>query len=308
MSDIRDTAVSPADLAAAEAAPEAAPPRRERANWLWLVNTRLVLGAVILVIFVVGSFVLPFFAPHDPAQQATYMKNLRISPAHWLGTNGLGQDTLWYLIFSVRNSLILGIFVGLGISAISTAVGLSAGYIGGTYERIVMLVVDSFITIPLLPILIILGALIRGNNNFFTIGLIIVIFGWAWNARTIRSMVLSLREREFINMARFSGAGTLAILVREVFPYVSAYLVVGFINTILFAINTEATLAVIGMSKVDVPTLGSIIFWALNYNALFTGNVTWLVAPIVATILLFLGLFLTSTGFNAAFASRRGVA
>jgi peptide/nickel transport system permease protein len=121
-------------------------------------------------------------------------------------------------------------------------------------------------------------------------------------------MVLSLREREFINTARFSGAGTIAILVREIFPYVYAYMVIGFINTILYAINTEAALAVIGLSKLDVPTLGSIIFWALNYDALLIGQTVWIIAPIVATVLLFLGLFLTSTGYNEYFANRRGVA
>jgi peptide/nickel transport system permease protein len=120
-------------------------------------------------------------------------------------------------------------------------------------------------------------------------------------------MALSLREREFINMARFSGANTAQIILKEILPYTAAYIVVGFINVILFAINTEAALAVIGLSKIEVPTLGSIIFWALNYNALFTGHYAWMVAPILATIILFLGLFLTSTGFNAAFAERRGV-
>ncbi len=119
-------------------------------------------------------------------------------------------------------------------------------------------------------------------------------------------MALSLREREFINMARFSGANTFDIILREIFPYVYAYMMVGFINTILFAVNTEATLAVIGLSKVEVPTLGSIIFWALNYNALFTGQISWLIAPIVSTVILFLGLFLTSTGYNAAFADATG--
>jgi peptide/nickel transport system permease protein len=172
---------------------------------------------------------------------------------------------------------------------------------------VVVTLIDTFITIPVLPILIVLGALVRGNTSFLTVGLILVTFGWAWNARTIRSMALSLREREFVNMARFSGANTFQIIFREIFPYVYAYMVVGFINTILFAINTEAALAVIGLSKVQVPTLGSIIFWALNYNALFTGNYMWIVAPIVATVALFLGLFLLSTGFNQAFANRRGV-
>jgi peptide/nickel transport system permease protein len=195
--------------------------------------------------------------------------------------------------------------VGVGVTVISTVVGLSAGFIGGNFERVLMLIVDSFITIPLLPLLIMLGALIRANQAFLVLA--IIAFGWAWGARTTRSMALSLREREFINMARFSGAGTFDILLREIFPYVTAYMLVNFINTMLFAINTEATLAVIGVSRVEIPTLGSIVFWALNYNALFTGNYIWLVAPIVASVLLFLGLFLSSTGFNAAFANRRGV-
>jgi peptide/nickel transport system permease protein len=87
---------------------------------------------------------------------------------------------------------------------------------------------------------------------------------------------------------------------------VYAYSIVGFINTILFVINTEAALAVIGLSKVEIPTLGSIIYWALTYNALLAGNYIWVLAPVIATVLLFLGLFLTSTGYNEMFAMRRG--
>lgn len=280
---------------------------KPRGSLMWLLNPRLALGLAILLVMGIGSFVLPLFAPVDPSIQASYMRNLPPTGVHLLGTNSLGQDIFWFLVFAVRNSLTLGIMVALGVTIIATAVGLSAGYIGGAFERAVMLVVDTFITVPLLPILIILGALIRGNTSFLSVGIIIVIFGWAWDARTVRAMALSLREREFINMARFSGANTAQVILREIFPYVSAYMVVGFINTVLFAINTEATLSVIGLSKVEVPTLGSIIFWALNYNALFTGQYVWLVAPIVATVVLFLGLFLTSTGFNQAFASKRGV-
>ena len=280
---------------------------RRKGSLIWLLNVRLTLGLIILFVLGLGSFILPGFAPVDPSVQASYMRNLPVSGVHLLGTNALGQDIFWFLVFAIRNSLTLGIVVAVGVTIIATVVGLSAGYIGGRFERIVMLFVDTFITVPLLPILIIMGALIRGNTSFLTVGFIIVLFGWAWDARTVRAMALSLREHEFINMARFSGANTMQILLREIFPYVSAYMVVGFINTVLFAINTEATLAVIGLSKVEVPTLGSIIFWALNYNALFTGQYVWLVAPIIATITLFLGLFLTSTGFNQAFASKRGV-
>ncbi|GLV54129.1 peptide ABC transporter [Dictyobacter sp. S3.2.2.5] len=270
-------------------------------------NVRLVLGAAILAVFVIGCLVLPFFTPVDPSLQGTYLKNLPLSGQHLLGTNALGQDIFWYLVFAVRNSLLLGVVVSLGITIISTIMGLSAGYIGGWYERIITLFIDAFITIPVLPILIVLSALVRGNTSFLVIGAILIIFGWAWGARTVRSMALSLREREFVNMAKFSGATTFDILIREIFPYVYSYMVVHFINTILFAINTEAALAVIGLSKVSVPTLGSILFWALNYNALLIGQLSWIVAPIVATVLLFLGLFLISTGYNESFATRRGV-
>ncbi len=285
-----------------EAAPTTA---LSRVGWLWLLNGRLAAGLTIVAIFALGAIILPFFCPVDPSLQSTYFKNLPISAEHLLGTNSLGQDIFWLLIFSIRNSLLLGVLVAAGVTVISTAVGLSAGFIGGNFERVVMVVVDSFITIPLLPLLIMLGALIRSNNAFLVIA--IILFGWAWGARTVRSMALSLREREFISMARFSGANTVDILAREIFPYVTAYMLVNFINTMLFAINTEATLAVIGVSRVEIPTLGSIVFWALNYNALFTGNYVWIVAPIVASVTLFLGLFLTSTGFNAAFANKRGV-
>lgn len=270
------------------------------------LNLRLKIGMVILAIFTLGGLILPFFTQEDPSAQGTYFKHLPVSGDHLLGTNSLGQDIFWYLIFALRNSLLLGVAVSVVTTVISSLVGLAAGYMGGWVDRLIMLVTDSFITIPVLPILITLSTLVRGESSFLMIWLILVAFGWAWNARTVRSMALSVREREFINMASFSGTGTFGIITREVFPYVYAYMVIGFINTILFAINTEAALAVIGLSNLQVPTLGSIIFWGLNYNALLTRQYLWLAAPVVTTVLLFLGLFLTSTGYNELFAARRG--
>jgi peptide/nickel transport system permease protein len=272
------------------------------------LNGRLYVGLSVVAVFILGSLLLPLFNSVDPAEQGTYLKNLPLSSRHLLGTNALGQDIFWFLVTAIRNSLLLGVGVSIGVTLLSTFLGLSAGFIGGWYERIVVLFIDTFITIPVLPILIVVGALVRGNTSFAVVGLILICFGWAWNARTMRSMALSLREREFVHMARFAGANTMDIIYREIFPYVYAYMVVGFINTILFAINTEAALAVIGLSKVQVPTLGSIIFWALNYNALMIGQTAWIIAPIVSTVVLFLGLFLSSTGYNQLFAERRGVA
>ena len=272
------------------------------------LNGRLYVGLTIVTIMAAGSLILPLFSPVDPAAQGTYLKSLPLSTKHLLGTNALGQDIFWYLVFAIRNSLLLGVTVSVAITAISTVAGLSAGFVGGWFDRIVVIFIDTFITIPVFPILIVLSALVRGNTSFAIVASILILFGWAWGARTMRSMALSLREREFVNMARFSGARTHHIVAREIFPFVYAYMIVGFINGILFAINTEAALAVIGLSNVQVPTLGSILFWALNYNALLIGQPAWIIAPIVATVVLFMGLFLTSTGYNELYAERRGVA
>ena len=270
------------------------------------LNLRLRIGIAILAIFTLGSLILPLFNDIDPSQQGTYFRNMPISAEHLLGTNSQGQDISWFLVFSIRNSLILGVSVSIFTTLIASIVGLSAGFLGGWYDRLVMILTDSIISIPTFPILIVLGTLVRGNTSFVIVGAILIVFGWAFGARTVRSMALSIREREFINTARFSGSNTFEIIFNEIFPYVFAYIVVGFINSILFVINTEAALAVIGLSKVEIPTLGSILFWALNYNALFTGQYTWVIAPVVATVILFTGLFLTSTGYNQWYATRRG--
>ncbi len=270
------------------------------------MNNRLKIGLIILTIFVLGSLILPFFNDVDPSRQGTYPKNLPPSLEHPLGTNSLGQSIFWFLVYAVRNSLLLGVSVSCVTTLTAGTLGLVAGYVGGLPDRVLTALMDTAIAIPAFPILIVLSTLVRGNTSFLIVGVILVFFGWPWSARTVRSMALSIREREFISMAKFSGANTLHIVSREVFPYVYALLVVAFIDAILWVTTTEAALAVIGLSKVEIPTLGSIIFWALSYNALFTGQYMWVVAPVVATIILFLGIFLTSTGYNELYAKRRG--
>jgi len=270
------------------------------------MNIRLKIGLVILAIFTLGSLILPFLMEIDPSRQGSYPKNLPPSLEHPLGTNSLGQSIFWFLVIAIRNSLLLGVSVSCVTTLTAGITGLLAGYVGGWLDRVLTALMDTFIAIPAFPILIVLSTLVRGNTSFFTVGAILVFFGWPWSARTVRAMALSLREREFISMAKFSGASTLEIVFKEVFPYVYPLLVVAYIDAILWVTTTEAALAVIGLSKVEIPTLGSIIFWALSFNALFIGQYMWVVAPVVATIILFLGIFLTSTGYNQMYATRRG--
>jgi peptide/nickel transport system permease protein len=271
-------------------------------NW----NNRLTAGITILAVLVPTSAVLPLFAPENPIRYNAYSARLPISLHHPLGTNSLGQDLFWYLTLALRNSIVLGVCTALFILVVATTLGLLAGYLGGRTDRVVMLFVDTFVSIPAFPILIVLASVFRESGGFYRIGLILLVFGWAYTARMLRSMALSVREREFVNTARFSGASTFRIVFREIFPYVYSYGVVGFINAILYVVNTEAALAVIGISSVQVPSLGTILYWGLQYNAFLTGQYNWILGPVGATVLLFVGLFLTSTGYNQLSAERRG--
>ena len=114
-----------------------------------------------------------------------------------------------------------------------------------------------------------------------------------------------MREREFINVAWFSGETRLRILARHIFPYIAGWSAANFINTVLVAIATETSLAVIGLSSAQRATLGTMIYWALKYQALLARRYVWVGAPVAAVVLLFVGLFLLSSGLSIRNAARR---
>lgn len=269
-------------------------------------NFRLRAGSVLLVIFMIMGFVLPLFCKISPIEWQTYPRNQEPSMEHWLGTTGLGQDTFWLLTYSIRNSFLVGIAVAFLATAIGVFMGLLAGFKGGLADRLITLMTDSFIVIPSLPILILVSSMIKGAAPLAYIAGILVIFNWPWPARQVRSMALSLRERDFINTALFSGESTGKIIVREIFPFVMNWSFANFINTILVAIAAESSLAVIGMSSNTTATLGTMIYWANEHQAMLAGRWIWLGAPVVATALIFIALFLTMTGAQQMSAKRRG--
>lgn len=269
-------------------------------------NFRLKLGIFILAAFLILGGVLPFFSPHDPRSWNVVPRNLPPSSHHLLGTNNLGQDIFWVLTSAIRNSLIIGLVVAFLATGIGVIAGLTAGFLGGIADRILTLIMDVFIVVPSLPILILMSSLMQGRASLLLISAILVLFNWPWPARQVRSIALSMREREFINTARFSGSSTFAILMREILPYIFAWSLANLVNTVLVAIATESGLAVIGLSSVENATLGGMIYWALQHQALLGARWWWIGSPVVAIVLLFVGLFLVATGVTRASSERRG--
>ncbi len=270
------------------------------------LNVRLKAGLILLVIFVILGVILPRFSPYNAIDWNVVPRNLPASKLHIFGTTGLGQDTFWLLTFAIQNSLFIGVIVAFFSTAIGVLAGLTAGYAGGIVDRVLSLLMDVFISVPSLPILILVASLLQGKTSLLTIGIALIVFNWPWPARQVRSIALSMREREFINTARFSGKGTLGIVAYEIFPYVLNWSVANFVNTVLVAISVESGLAVIGLSSVQQATLGTMIYWALQYQAVLGKRWFWIGTPVVSIVILFIALFLASTGYAEYTAEKRG--
>lgn len=270
------------------------------------MSFRFKIGIVIMAAFLIIGFIVYLFSPGEVMTLSAYKKNLPPQWEHLLGTNKQGQDIFWLLIESIHNSMLVGIFVAFAATVIGVLIGLFSGFVGGFIDSIILFFCDSIIVIPSLPILILMGSLLKGRASLFLISAILVVFNWPWPARQARSMALTIREREFISTARFSGESTLKIIRVEILPHVLSWAMANFVNTILVAIGSEASLAVLGLSSTTTPTLGNMIYWARQYQAIMLKQWVWIGSPVLATSILFIGLFLTYTGYNEYVAKKRG--
>lgn len=258
---------------------------------------RFVVSFIVLLVILILA-VLSIFSPYDPTLWNVVPRDMRPSAEYWLGTDSNGQDIFWQATFAIRNSLIISLIAGLVSRVIAILVGMIAGYKGGATDRILMFISDSLLVIPLFLIFVMLAMLVREHMNLVILGLLLSIFGWAWDARLIRSMILSLREREFTKTAILSGTGTVKLVWNEYMPFTMPLIFSTLINNIGFAIGLEITLAIIGLVDLMIPTLGTMLNWALFYQSILLGRWWWVLTPMVLSVLLFIALYWLSVSIS----------
>ena len=241
---------------------------------------------------------LTIFSPYDPTLWGTVPRDLKPSWTYYLGTNSKGQDVFWQATFAVRNSLIISVIAGTVSRVIAILVGMIAGYKGKSTDRVLMFISDSLLVMPLFLIIVMLAMLVREKMNLVTLGLLLAFLGWAWDARVIRSQILSLREREFTQTAILSGTGTLQLVLKEYMPFAMPLVFSTLINNMSWAIGMEITLAILGLVNMDIPTLGTTLQWAISYQAMLLGYWWWLLTPIVLAVLLFVALYWLSVSIS----------
>jgi len=262
-----------------------------------LKDYRFVFSFTVLLVILTMA-ILSFFSPFDPTLWNVVPRDMPPSSDHILGTDSNGQDIFWQATFAVRNSLIISLISGIVSRVIAILVGMVAGYKGGTIDRVLMFVGDSLLVIPLFLIFIMLAMMVRDRMNLVVLGLMLAAFGWAWDARLIRSMILSLRERDFTKTAMLSGTGTVKLVLKEYMPFTMPLIFSTLINNMSWAIGLEITLAYLGLVNLNIPTLGTMLNWAINYHAILLGRWWWILTPVVLSLFMFIALYWLSVSIS----------
>ena len=260
-------------------------------------DRRFSIGATVLLILTALAL-LSYLSPYDPTEWRVVPRDRPPSREHILGTTSLGQDVFWRLTFAVRNSLILAAFAATISRTIAVTVGLAAGYSGGLLDRVLMFISDGFVVLPLLLILVLLAMLVREHMNLFNMSLLFGVMGWALDARFIRSQVLSLREREFTYTAILSGTPTRRLIFNEYLLFIVPLALATLIGNMIWVMGMEITLAYLGLTDVTIPTLGTMLHFAINHQAILLGYWWWVFAPIGASVALFVALYLASISLS----------
>ena len=227
--------------------------------------------------------------------------NVRVLP---LGTDNFGRDVLTELVSATRTSLEIGLVAGIVATLIGLILGLLSGYVGGWVDDFIMFITNLFTVIPGFVLLILISFSIgQDKRGAVTIAVVIGFTSWVWTARAVRSQVISLRNRDHVNLSKLSGHSIVHIIITDILPYIASYVVMALILQISSGILAEAGLSILGLGPrtTEVPTLGLMMNWAMIYQAQILGK-WWAYLPVVVTIaLIAFSMNLMNTGLDQVF-------
>ncbi len=227
--------------------------------------------------------------------------NVKVLP---LGTDNFGRDMLKELVSATGTSVLIGLIAGIIATFIGLSLGLLAGYIGGVVDDIIMFITNLFTVIPSFVLLILISySISQDQRGATTVAIVIGATSWVWTARSVRSQVISLRNRDHVNLSKLSGHSLLRIILTDILPYIASYVVMALILQISTAILAEAQLSMIGLGPktTEIPTLGLMMSWAMSYSAHINGS-WWAYFPVILVIaLISFSLNLMNTGLDQVF-------
>ena len=271
-------------------------------------SRRGLIGFVVLLGFIGMAAVGPLIIPLDLSINLS-RAYLPMSSDHLFGTDQGGRDVFSLVVYGSRQVLLVAFLAGFFTVSVGVAIGLISGLKEGKMDDALMLISDFALTIPGVPLILVLVSIIgygRTTNPLLLAG-ILSITAWASLARSIRSQVLSLKEREFVEAAKTLGLSTFHILFRELLPNITYYVAINFLYAMVGAIYALIGLFFLGLLPFDVTNWGIILYNAQYYGVVFKEGLLTkgtLIGPILSIVLLQTGLVLLCSGLEEIFNPR----
>ncbi|WP_417308335.1 ABC transporter permease [Devosia sp.] len=261
------------------------------------ISPLLLLGLAILVSVVLFGLIGSLLSDPTLAQVGAVRPRRAPGGEYFLGTDSQGRDMWTLLIFATPNTLKMGLIAGFVGVGVGTVLGLIAGHFGGLIDAVIRIISDALLTVPAIAILVIIAGNIDRMSTL-VMALVVASLGWMFTARTVRAQVLSVREKAYVEVARVNGEGPWEVLFGEIMPNIMPYIVASFVGTVSGAILAVIGLEALGLGALEEMTLGNTIYWSQQSAAVLRGYWWWWGPPIVMIALIFIGLFLTSVGFD----------
>ncbi len=225
------------------------------------VRNRMAVGAlVVLVAMFVGCYLLPPLLPYSHTELDYSALQSPPSPQHWFGTNGIGQDVLAQVLRGMQKSLLIGLCVAVISTLVAATVGSIAGYFGGWRDRALMWLVDLLLVVPSFILIAITTPRTKNSANIALLIVLLASFSWMISSRMVRGLTMSLREREYVQAARYMGVPNARIIARHILPNVASILIIDTALNVEMAILAETGLSFLGfgVQPPDV-SLGTLI-------------------------------------------------
>ena len=262
-------------------------------------NRKLLAGLAVVLAFLVVAAVGPLLTDHGPNEYVGPPAQ-RPSARFWFGTTTFGQDVFAQFAHGLRSTFLVGVLGGGLAAAIGMLIGFTAGYRGGVVDEVLNMVTNVVLVIPTLAVLLVIATYLR-VRGVIPEALFIGLFSWPWVARAIRAQTFSLRSRDFVDLARLSGARGGRIVLREIAPNMSSYLFMTFILLFGGAVLTAATLDFIGLGPTDGISLGLMMNNAVLWSALPLGMWWWFVPPGLGITMIVGSLYIMNVGLDEVF-------
>lgn len=262
-------------------------------------NKSLTFG--LLILFGLVAFTVIGMLTINPEDAYPLSAPTRHAPswAYPFGTDFFGRDLLAAMVVGMWETAVIGVMAGAIGTTVGVVLGFVSAYFGGWIDATIRTICQILTPIPVLLIQVVVAdTLDKRDVTIYTLALIVVMLAWMWPTLVIRSQVLSMKERQFVAVAKLSGMGSLGIIFKEILPNLFPFIAAAFVGQVFAAVFAAFYLAVLGLGPLREPLFGNIIWAAQDQGAFFNGWWWWPVEPAVGTVLILGSLALIIMGLD----------